>query len=244
MRRLGLAAPIFLLSLGVAAAAAAQAVVISDSADIGFARGATIENGTAVKVPAGRALALIDASGKGTTIQGPYDGKLETGATGAAGAAGPAVLSALHLILVDQRQSETGTVRAAGERPQPPDPRLVDLSDSATVCVAPGAAPELWRPAPRPHAILTLTRLSNGARGDVDWPANQATVIWPASVPLADGETYQALVPGALVRPRLVIKLVPVGAPSVGEAQKLSQAGCRNQALTMLEAIAAGGAGR
>ncbi|HUK60096.1 MAG TPA: hypothetical protein VLV50_12770 [Stellaceae bacterium] len=239
MQRFGIAATIFLVALGAATAAAAQAVVVSDGADIGFARGSTIEEGATLKVPAGRTLELIDASGKGQTIRGPFEGKLSTGT--ASKAPDPSILRALHFILIDQRQKETGTVRAAGEKPQPPDARLVDLSDSATFCVAPGQLPQLWRPAPRPHATLTLMRLSNGTRGDVEWPANQPTVAWPASVPLADGETYQALLPSALVRPRLVIKLVPIDAPSVAEAQKLAEAGCREQALTMLEAIAAPG---
>jgi hypothetical protein len=241
MHRLGLAVSGFALTLGLAAAAAGQAVVVSNSADIGFARGTEIADGAAVRVPDGHTLSLIDANGKGMAIRGPFDGKL--GGGGSAAPANASVLSALHLILVDQKQTETGAVRAAGETPQPPDARLVELSDSATFCVAPGQKPELWRPSPRPHATLTLTRLSNGTRGEVDWPASQATVIWPDAVPIVDGESYQALLPGAMVRPRLVLKVVPLDAPSIAAAQKLSQAGCGKQAVTMLEGIAtAGGA--
>ncbi len=84
-------------------------------------------------------------------------------------------------------------------------------------------------------------RLSNGTRGEVDWPASQATVTWPDAVPIVDGESYQALLPGALTRPRLMLKLVPPGMPSIAAAQKLSQAGCGKQAVTMLEGIAAAG---
>ncbi len=241
MHRPGLAASVFALSLGWAAAASAQAVVVSDSAEIGFARGTEIADGAALRVPEGKTLSLIDARGKGMTIRGPYDGKLANGAAGAP--ADPSVLASLHLILVNRIDNAAGAVRAAGEKPTPPDARLIELSDSATFCVAPGEKPELWRPAPRPHATLTLTRLSNGARGDVDWPASQATASWPDAVPIVDGESYQALLPGALVRPRLTIKLVPFGEPSIAAAQQLSQAGCRTQAVTMLEAIAAAAGG-
>ena len=132
-----------------------------------------------------------------------------------------------------------GAVRDASEKPQPPDPRLLDLSGDATFCVAPGRKPELWRPGPTRHTTLTLIRVSTGERGEVDWPASQPTALWPDSLPIVDGESYQATMPGAMTRPRLLIKVVAFGEPSIAEAQKLAQAQCRNQAITMLESIAA-----
>src|SRR6185437_10874465 len=147
MRHLRMAATILTQLLAVAVVAhAGQAVVISDSADIGFARGALIEDGAAIRVPESKTLSLIDANGKGMTIHGPYDGKLSTG--GPSTPRNPSVLHALQQILADRTDTPLGAVRDASEKPQPPNPRLLDLSGDATFCVAPERKPELWRSGP------------------------------------------------------------------------------------------------
>jgi hypothetical protein len=217
-------------------AAASQAVVVSDSADFGYKQGALIEDGATIRVPGGKSLLLIDASGKGRTINGPYDGKLDSG--GAGSSPDPSVIRALQHIFGERADLAAGAVRAAGERPQPPDPQLIDIADSATVCAVPGATPQLWRPKPTNRTTLTLTRMGTGEHAEIDWPSGQTTMPWPASLPIVDGESYQAMIPGALTRPRLVVKVVAIGAPTVAEAGKLADAGCRGQALTMLESIA------
>ncbi len=238
MRHLWIAAALIGLSLSFASAALAnEAVVVSDSAAFGFPRGTTLQDGAALHIPDGKTLSLVDASGKGKLVTGPFDGKLDLGGSGAP--ANQDVVHALRQIFTARTDIGIGATRDAGDKPQPPDPRLIDLSDSATVCVAPGDQPKLWRPGPARHVTLTLTRSSTGERGEVDWPTSAATVTWPATLPIVDGETYQAIVPGALTRPRLVVKVLAFGGPSVAEAQKLADAQCLPQAYTMLESIAA-----
>jgi hypothetical protein len=239
MRLSAVAAIVFVTAtcLATAGARAGELMVVSDSAAIGYARGSIVEEGTSVKIPAGERLALIDANGKGLTLHGPYDGPLNAAATAAPQS--PAVLAALKAILNPAVNVSIGAVRKAGEGPQPPDPRLIDVSDSATVCVDPGGTIQLWRPTPTRHTTLVVTRLSTGDHADVDWPANQPTVAWPAAIQIADGESYQLALTGALSKPRMLLKLVPPGETSVGSAKQLADWGCHNQAVTMLEAIAA-----
>lgn len=223
--------------LAAADARAGQMIVVSDSAAIGFARGALVEEGTSLKIPAGERLALIDANGRGLTVRGPFDGPLR--ASGAGDTGGPAVMAAMRSILDAPATLAIGAVRKAGDGPQPPDPHLIDVSDDATVCVAEGGGAALWRPTPTRRVTLFLTRLATGERAEAEWPANQPTLAWPATMPIVDGEAYQVALAGALSKPRLEVKIVPVGAVSVASAKRLADAGCRHQALTMLEAIAA-----
>jgi len=217
---------------------AGELLVVSDSAGFGFARGSVVEDGTSVKVPAGERLALIDASGRGLTLRGPYDGPLHAPQTGAPQAA---VLAAVKAILDPGVNTPVGASRKAGEGPQPPDPRLVDISDDATVCVDAGETVRLWRPTPTRRATVFVTRLSTGERAESEWPANEATIAWPDKLKIADGESYQFALTGALTKPRVLVKLVPPVDTSIASAKRLADAGCRNQAVTMLEAIAAAG---
>ena len=228
----------FVAAFVAAKARASELLVVSDSAAIGFARGSVLEDGASVKVPAGERLALIDASGRGVMLRGPYDGPLHAPQSGAPQAA---VLAAVKAILDPGANMPVGAARKAGEGPQPPDPRLVDISDDATVCVDASEPVRLWRPTPTRRATLFVTRLSSGERAESEWPANEATISWPDKLKIADGESYQFALAGALSKPRVLVKLVPAGDSSVASAKRLADAGCRNQAVTMLEAIAAAG---
>jgi hypothetical protein len=219
------------------AAHAGQLVVVSDSGSIGFPRGSVLNDGANVKIPSGQALELIDSGGKGVTIRGAYDGTVH--GTGQSGSTDGSVVAALTQILTGPARKEIGVVRGVGDAPQPPDPRFVDLSDDGTVCVAPGAKAMLWRPVATRRSALILARLSTGERAELEWPANEATIAWPDTLGIVSGETYQATFPGAVKKPRILIKVVPFSDSSVATAARLADAGCRAQALTLLQVIAA-----
>lgn len=235
------AAIVVALTCTAMVAEAAEMVVVSDSAAIGYARGAVLADGTKIKIPAGEHLALIDASGRGLTLRGPFEGPLTSPSAGPA--QGPAVLSAIKAIIDPAVNVSLGATRKAGEGPQPPDPTLIDVSEDATVCVEAGAPVRLWRAMPTRRATLFVTRLATGARAELEWPASEPTVGWPHSIQIADGETYQLALSGALTKPRLLVRLVSPGASSIASATRLADAGCRNQAVIMLEAIAAASGG-
>ena len=238
MRPGTLAAVVFgLAGLAASGAHAGELLVVSDSAAFGYARGSVLADGASVAIPAGERLALIDANGRGLTLRGPYDGALHSPPSEAPQSA--AVLAALKAILDPSAHVSVGAARKAGEAPAPPDPRYVDVSDDATVCVAGDGSAQLWRPTPTRHTVLFVTRLATGERAEVDWPADQPTVPWPARLPVVNGETYQFALQGALTRPRITLKLLRPGETSVAAAKRLADAGCRGQAVAMLQQIAA-----
>ena len=222
-----------------ASARAGDLVVVSNSTAIGFARGAVLADGTSVTIPAGQRLALIDVTGRGMVIRGPYQGPVHAPSTAASDTGG--VLTTVKSILTSGALT-SGVARAAGGEPQPPDPRLLDISADATVCVAAGGGVRLWRPTPTKRTTLFVTRLATGERAELPWPANEATAPWPDTLRIADGESYQFALQGVVAKPRLAIKLEPPEPLAVASAKRLADAGCLGQAVTMLEAIAAAGA--
>jgi hypothetical protein len=225
------------LASSLTVAQAGQLVVVSDSGPIGFPRGSVLNDGANVKIPSGQALELIDSGGNGVTIRGAYDGSVHS--TGPDASANGSVVAALTQILTGSARHDIGIVRGAGDEPQPPDPRFVDLSGDGTFCVAPNGKAILWRPVGTKRATLFLARLSTGERAELEWPANETTIAWPDTLGIVNGETYQATFPGAMKKPRLLIKVVPFSDTSVATAARLADADCRAQALTMLQAIAA-----
>ena len=222
--------------LAVPGARADDMVVVSNSAAIGFARGTVIEDGSNVTIPAGARLALIDVSGRGLIVRGPYKGPLHAPLSETPKTA--SVLATVKSILTAGSLS-SGVARKAGDDPHPPDPRLIDVSGDATVCVDLGGMVELWSHPPARRTKLFVTRLATGERAELEWPANESTVPWPGTIQIADRERYQFAFLGALSRPRLLIKLEPPGALAVASAKRLADAGCLGQAVTMLEANAA-----
>jgi hypothetical protein len=231
-----------LLTIG-AAADAGQLIVVSDSAADGYARGTILENGAPVKVPASHRLALIDASGKGMTIEGPFDGTLPAAA--AAPQSSESVISAMTNIIAQSTRRELAVVRDSGAtEASPPDPHYIDVRGDATQCATPDRAVEFWRPPPPRRSALFLTRLSTGEHIQIDWPSSQSTLPWPSSISLVDGETYQVAIEGGLAKSRIVIRILPFADPSLDAAKRLADAGCGRQALALLEAIANAPAGQ
>jgi hypothetical protein len=225
------------LLAAAAGAQASQLVVVSDSQAVGFARGALIEEGTPVKIPDGQKLSLIDESGRGLTLRGPFEGAIRASSGGGGG--NDAVLQAVKAILVPVQTAALGAVRDGGTVERPPDARMVDVSSSTTQCVAAGVPIELWRPIPTRRTTLLLTRLGNGERASAEWPAGAATLAWPSALPPADGETYAVQLTDNTVRSRFGLKFVPLAAgSSVEVAEKLASAGCQAQAQLLLETIA------
>jgi len=222
----------------VGAARAGELIVVSDGAAFGYARGTVLESGGSVTVPAGQHLALIGETGAGLTIDGPFAGKLPE--VPVAASPEQSVIGAMKRIISQSSQQEVGIVRAAGIADQdPPDPHYVIIADNSTQCVAPGRPAEFWRPPPAHRTALFVTNLTNGKRSEVDWPSDSASLPWPASIAVTDGEHYEVATQGTMVKARMTIRVVPWDAPTLDAARQLAALGCGRQALAVLQAMGA-----
>jgi hypothetical protein len=147
-------------------------------------------------------------------------------------------------IISQADRREIGVARDAGNpTPEAPDVHLITLDGDGTQCVSPDHPVEFWRAPPARRSVLLLTRVANNERAETDWPSGTATLPWPAEVGLADGESYIAAVQGAMMKARILIRVVAFGTPSLEAAQRLSDAGCTRQALGLLEGMATAPAG-
>jgi hypothetical protein len=137
---------------------------------------------------------VVLAGGGTRTFRGP----------GTFSAAGPARAG---LAGQSQVRRNTGAVRGSGDTAvlRPSDVWQVDVTQTGRACVPAGRRPVLWRPVADRAVRLTITP-QTGAAQTVNWNQGQATLAWPASVPIVDGASYQLSWPGAAAPTRLTTR--------------------------------------
>jgi len=65
----------------------------------------------------------------------------------------------------------------------------VDVAAPGDFCVASSQPVELWR-RDTDAATVVITRMGDASKRTLKWPAGDASLGWPADLPLADGEAY------------------------------------------------------
>ena len=170
--RIALLAATF-LPLAAAAPALADVLVVRSS-------GASAES-----YPAGRRLpdraTVTLAANDSVTVLGPAGTRVLRG-PGTFPVSGPSRLSPLAQEISNRsrRRDRIGAVRGAGTTR---GLWQVDVTRSGTFCVARGR-PMLWRPDAAQPAMLTIDSATT------EWPAGNAAIRWPESVPFASGAEY------------------------------------------------------
>lgn len=134
----------------------------------------------------------------------------------------------------------TGATRGPGDVPAVPHPDNVwhvNVTQSGRACVTAGGSPTLWRPSAERTVQLTITP-QTGAAQTVTWAQGQTTLVWPASVPIVDGGSYQLSWTGGASPTRLTAKSVrPVAAGDTAAlATALLDNQCRGQLDTLIAA--------
>jgi len=128
----------------------------------------------------------------------------------------------------------TGAVRNAdgvvAKVAQPNNVWQVDVTASGRACVRSGQAPVLWRPDASRAVKLTITP-QTGQPQTVTWAKDQQTLAWPASIPVADGASYQLNWEGARAPSRVTTRVVQALPASdlEGLANVLINNACRSQ---------------
>jgi hypothetical protein len=145
------------------------------------------------------------------------------------GAAGPALASA------DGRRARIGAVRGAGIVPHSPTIWHVDVTQSGTFCLASASHVMLWRPDATGPTTLTIAGAAGAPRA-VRWPAGQATLAWPATIPIANGASFSIAQSGVAVPTQLTFRtLAREPADLEGVAAALIANGCQGQLDILVE---------
>lgn len=137
-----------------------------------------------------------------------------------------------------QVRRNTGAVRGAGDAEvrRPTDVWHVDVSQSGRACIPAGARPTLWRPSSDRTVRLTI-RPQTGSPQTIDWNRGQATVQWPAAIPVVDGASYQLSWTGAPTPTRLTARMLP--ALPVNNVEAVATALVANQCRGQLDVLIA-----
>lgn len=168
-------------------------------------------------------MVMILGSSGTRTFRGP--GTFRVGA--------PVRMSPLARAMANQTpRSRIGAVRGEARAPAHAGVWRIDVTRGGTVCVADDTPLVLWRPDAAEAASLKI------AGSTIAWSAGNATLVWPAAIPIDSGADYGLqLDPGsAPVRIRLVV--IPAAPRSRIElAGALISHGCEGQLDRLLESL-------
>lgn len=139
--------------------------------------------------------------------------------------------------------SRTGAVRGAGADAPSAAPNLwvLDFSKGGTFCVADPARLTLWRPDMAEDTLLNVESVSTpGMQSSLAFVVGQNFRPWPAdTMPVADGQSYRISGPG-LDTPTVVnfVTLGAVPADTEGVAGALADKGCTTQLAQLGDRLA------
>ena len=184
--------------------------------------GKTLPESAKITLQGGDVVTVLGPS-KAQTLRGP--GNFNTSTVSLASAAA--------------KRGRFGALRT-GEIAKNPSVWDIDATQSGKVCVSSGGKVKLWRPDSASEATVNV-RNGSGAVQSLKWTAGNASVDWPAAMPLVDGD-YQ--IEWMDTGEKSDVTLVQVaGSPEdlVGAAQLLIQNGCQNQLDVLVDSASKAG---
>jgi hypothetical protein len=135
------------------------------------------------------------------------------------------------------RRGRFSALRNAGIVPRSPTIWHVDVAQSGKVCLADSNNVMLWRSNASVPATLTVTQ-PGGAAHSEQWPAGQATLSWPADVPISSGVDYQIALSGdSAPRHMSFSKLASVPTDLTQVAEALIAEHCDGQLELLIQTV-------
>jgi hypothetical protein len=186
--------------------------------------GKTLPDNARVALALGDVLVVL-AQDSARTLRGP----------GTFALSGPR--SSLRPAVNPMRRGRFSSLRTAGIVPRSPTLWHVDVAQNGRVCVVDRNDVQLWRSDSAGALTLNVTGPS-GASGSAQWPARQATLDWPANVPVQPGAEYQLSWAGKSGPTRVTFVELPTTPTDVkGVAQALIDANCDSQLDLLINTV-------
>jgi hypothetical protein len=221
-----------LLALAVFAplAASAEVMVVVNARGIGLAPGTKIDAATPLVLAEGQHVTLVAVNGVTLKLDGPFN-KPPSQATG-----GGVATAALGALVTQQgaRTSEVGVTRAGGTISRLPDPWLLDVSRSGTVCLLDGKPAVFWRPSPAKDTLLSLMPADRSWKADTMWPAGSDRLEASGDIAVHPDSVFFISFDGG-EESAITVNFVPANLDSDPmRAAWLADQGCEAQAEAML----------
>jgi len=222
-----LAVALFLVT-GAARCFAGQLVVV-EARGIGLQPGAALDDGKPVVLQEGQHLTLIAANGVTLKLDGPYNQVPEVPQSG------DVIQLAINALVTQQgARSEIGATRAGRTTTVLPDPWLIDVSQSGTVCLLEGQQPIFWRPSAAVAAEMSVWPTDRSWRAHATWPAGSDRLLIPETLPVHGGATYLISLNGS-EQVAVTVSLVPANLSSIPmRAAWMAHQRCEAQAEALL----------
>ena len=215
-----------------ATAAAANILVVRSSGPSAkaYPPGKALAPNARVTLRQGDTIVLLD--GRGTrTLRGP--------GSYAAGAAAQVTTRGALTVNNNGRIGRIGASRDPGALPRSPSIWHVDVSQSATVCVANARGVMLWRPSATRTINLSIAPSAGGAAPrTIAWTAGQSTLAWPTDVRIMNDAEYRLSVEGVAIPTRLRFRILPAAPAGLdAQAQAFIQNGCQAQLDVLIDTV-------
>lgn len=224
-----------LLLLGISFTGAAADLIVIGSTGADLKPGQVLDGSALVTLPAGATVTLISSKGETIKLRGPYEGRPASATEGQDGQ----LLQALQTVFKNDSGATTMLAAFRGVPGRKPDLWSANVDRNGSYCVRVDGPPALKRKSGKRRTTLMLELGATGEQAQVDWPAGQSTLGWPAGLPLIDGGDYLAHLDVAIEPKKLRVALIPNGlATDAHRAAWMAENGCSRQARRVLTELA------
>lgn len=220
------------VALAGASAAAANILVVRSSGPSAkaYPPGRSLAPNARLTLRQGDTLVLLD--GRGTrTVRGP--GNFAAGAAAQVGTRGALTVNN------NGRIGRIGASRGNPETVRPPSIWHVDVTQSATACIANPRSVILWRPNATQTVNLSISPTGSSANArSFTWTAGQTTLAWPADLAVANDAEYRLSVQGVAVPTRIKFRVLPTEPAGLDvQAQAFIQNDCQAQLDVLIDTV-------
>jgi hypothetical protein len=221
-----------MLTLCVSKSIAGEAVVIGSTTDK-FKAGQIIESSEEVHLKKDVQVRLLLENGSVLRLEGPYQGAISEERL----PNGQSVIRSIARLFDSEAQGNS--VMAAMRRApvEPSGPWAIDVTLPGHHCVRQGMKTLMWRPKITVSDKLELID-AGGEKSTQNWPMGKATLDWPISMPLKNGQTFTANLFRAKTSTILTMHVVPDEfATEPHRVAWMADVRCDSQARLLLDQI-------
>ena len=223
----------FLLLGWISTASSGPLIVIQSDVDT-LEPGDVIDGAATLELPVNTKVTLVTPEGVVMALKGPYKGRPDESQT-----QDEKLLEILRKILKPEGGTSLGLAVFRSVPGKKRTPWAATVTRSGTYCVRTDEQTTVRRSKSGQKTTIALELVSTGKKVSRSWPAGESTLVWPAELPLVDGENYFAHLEHAIGETEITLRLIPTTlATDAHRAAWMGENGCLRQAQQVLRGLA------